>query len=85
MCPNFVDTPMVHQEPMMEVITGMQPGGLLLPEQVAEALMQILDSKEMAGEAVVVTASKGIRRHDFGKGAQSPGIPPDILKSVAKL
>jgi hypothetical protein len=73
------------QRPDMEPIVAMQPGGLLAPAAVADALLRLLDDKTMAGQALVVTAAKGMRVHDFGGRAEGAGIPAEVLKAVARL
>ncbi len=85
LCPNFADTPMVTGRPDMEAVVSLQPGGLLPPAAVAAALLRILDTKEWAGEAVVITAARGVRLHDFGPRAAPAGIPADALRELAKL
>jgi hypothetical protein len=75
---------MVRGRPEMEAVVALQPGGLLTPERVAAALVWILEQPSLAGEAVIVTAAKGVRVHDF-RGAQGSTLPAEVLRAVAKL
>jgi 15-hydroxyprostaglandin dehydrogenase (NAD) len=67
-CPNFTDTSMVRSsldDPSFSAIVASQPGGLLTPQRVAEALLYILDTPTLCGACVIVTAHKGIREVKF--------------------
>lgn len=71
-CPNFTDTAMVRdglEHDHFKAVVAAQRGGLLTPERVAQALTLILDSPDLAGAAVLVTADKGCRVYDFKRGA----------------
>jgi NAD(P)-dependent dehydrogenase (short-subunit alcohol dehydrogenase family) len=71
LCPNFVDTAMTRR-PEMEDIVRAQPGGMMTPDKVADALMLVLRDESLVGDAIIVTAHKGIRVHDFSGGGSKP-------------
>ena len=72
-CPDFVDTPMVHSslsDPTFKsVIDGMKGKGisLITPELVADGMIQLIEDDTKSGQVLRVNSVKGIHHKLYGK------------------